>query len=225
MTLIGACLIQLIIGAQLAMGNISVYFLSYYRVSMNDHEVDETTFIPILPCTVIVATFVFPFGNKMVEAFGGRTRPVIMIGSAFAIVSTAICALGPHKMSPGCFMTILCLGMGIFKGLLQSSLLLAGWSHLPERKGLVSGVIISGYGFGASIFGELAHKLANPHELDFEPFTIKNGRTAKFLPKEVGDRMPHMLRVLGLCWLLQIIVGTLMVSDFVAESNNEMPES
>ena len=156
MTLVGACLIQLIVGAQLAMGNITVYFSSYYRLTMNDESVEGDTFLPILPCTVIVATFVIPVGNKLVDCMGGRTKPVLIIGSLFALMSTAICALMPERLSPVGFMVILCVGMGIFIGFLKCSLLRAGWSHLPERKGLVAGAIISGYGFGGFIFGILA---------------------------------------------------------------------
>lgn len=42
----------------------------------------------------------------------------------------------------------------------------------------------------------------------------------RFLPKEVGDRMPFMLRVLGICWCIQIVIGTLMVSDFVPDNEH-----
>jgi len=60
------------------------------------------------------------------------------------------------------------VGMGTFKGLLQSALLRAGWSHLPQRKGLVSGLIISGYGFGGFFFGIYSTYLANPDGVKYQ---------------------------------------------------------
>jgi hypothetical protein len=47
------------------------------------------------------------------------------------------------------------LGFGSIKGTMISSSLRAAWSHLPKRKGLASGIVLSGTGIGggvASIF-------------------------------------------------------------------------
>jgi hypothetical protein len=44
----------------------------------------------------------------------------------------------------------------------------AGWSHLPERKGLVSGFIICAYGFGGFLFGMLASQIADPNNMKYE---------------------------------------------------------
>ena len=47
--------------------------------------------------------------------------------------------------------------MGLAKGFIYPANLAAGYSHLPGRKGLVSGVIVSAVGFGASIFGVICN--------------------------------------------------------------------
>jgi hypothetical protein len=47
-------------------------------------------------------------------------------------------------VSPYIFMVYFCIGNGIFDGLIGFALLRVGWSNLPSRKGLVSGVVISG---------------------------------------------------------------------------------
>lgn len=61
---------------------------------------------------------------------------------------------------------VFAIGFGIMKGAIQAGTLRAGWSHLPKRKGLVSGIIISGYGFGAAFFSMLFELLANPDDID-----------------------------------------------------------
>jgi hypothetical protein len=43
------------------------------------------------------------------------------------------------------------LGFGSIKGTLFSTSLRAGWSHLPMRKGLASGIILSGSGIGGGL--------------------------------------------------------------------------
>ena len=76
MTLFGAWLVQLIIGAQLAMGNMTVYFVSFYRMSMGDKSVHSGTFYPMQPIIVVIATLIYPLGNKMIDWFGKESRQV-----------------------------------------------------------------------------------------------------------------------------------------------------
>lgn len=195
-TLIGAWLVNLIIGAQLAMGNISVYFVSYYKKTL-DQDVSPDTFYSMQPFIVLFATFCFPAGNYLVTWFNGESRPVIALGGFSALFCVLACAV--FEFSSGWFIFTYALGMGIFKGLLQSALLRAGWSHLPGRKGLVSGAIISGYGFGGFFFGLYTNMLANPDNLHYE---VSKDDGFEYLPKEVGDRVPFMLKILCLTWFI-----------------------
>jgi hypothetical protein len=45
---------------------------------------------------------------------------------------------------------------GIGKGFLYPTALEASWSHLPGRKGLVTGMITSAMGLGSFIYGIIA---------------------------------------------------------------------
>ena len=114
---------------------------------------------------VLVATLFFPLGNMLVDKFGGESRPVIALGGCSALSAVALCVY--TDIGPTTFTFTYAIGMGIFKGLLTSALLRAGWSHLPGRKGLVSGSIISGYGFGGFVFGTFANYLANPENISY----------------------------------------------------------
>lgn len=82
---------------------------------------------------------------------------------------------------------------------------------MPERKGLVTGCIISGYGFGGFIFGNYAQFLANPHNMKYEE-DPSNGHN--YLPSEVGKRTPYMLDMLAWTWLIQIIIGLVMITNY-----------
>ena len=50
--------------------------------------------------------------------------------------------------------------MGI--GLLYWTPIICGWEWFPERKGLISGLIIGAFGFGALIFGFITTRIVNP---------------------------------------------------------------
>lgn len=152
MTLIGCWLIELIVGGQLAMGNVTVYFVSYYRLVLG-YEVDDDTFYPMAPILVILSSVFYPIGNLVINYFNDQSRPLIMMTAAFSLSCVVLCAF--VALPPWLFITIYSLAMGVFKGCMTPALLKAGWSHLPLRKGLVSGTIISAMGIGGFVYSLL----------------------------------------------------------------------
>ena len=46
----------------------------------------------------------------------------------------------------------------------------AAWLHFPDRKGFVSGVIMSGFGFGVFIYNFVSQAIANPGNLNPQYF-------------------------------------------------------
>jgi MFS family permease len=64
--------------------------------------------------------------------------------------------------NPAVFFFVFSIGYGLGIGFLYPASLFAGWSHLSGRKGLTSGIIVSGMGIGAFIFGIVAQEIVNP---------------------------------------------------------------
>jgi len=194
--LAGCWIVQLIVGAQLALGNTSVYFTSYYRYTLG-YDVNQDFFYPMQPLIVILASLFFPLGNWLMDVIGNKSRPVILLGGGCAILLVT-CAVA-MKPTPRVFIVLYCLGMGIFKGFLGPAILRAGWSHLPERKGIVSGIIISGFGFGGFVFGIVTQRLCNPDSLKFE---VDPTDGLKYLPIEVGNNVPSAVKILCVIWIV-----------------------
>ena len=91
---------------------------------------------------------------------------------------------------------------------MYSSALAAGWSHLPGRKGLASGIIVCGFGFGGFFFGMITNKLCNPNNVTVQSFDYGDGTSPEQLfPNEVAARVPYMLRVLDIIWISLFIFG------------------
>lgn len=65
---------------------------------------------------------------------------------------------------------------GIGAGTAYTAPMTAGWKWLPSQKGLVSGIILTGYGVGGFLFNLLGTKLFNPNNL--------NPNSAGFFPAE-----------------------------------------
>ena len=108
-------------------------------------------------------------------------------------------------MPPHVFIAMYALGTGLIKGFNKQCCLMAGWSHLAQKKGLVSGIILGGYGFGGSLYGLYYHnKIAQVGSSSMlEPiFDDRDGNL--YFPKEVGARYPDVHK--------RVVTGILIVS-------------
>ena len=85
-----------------------------------------------------------------------------------------------------------------------------GWSWFPNRPGLVTGLIISGFGFGALIFNSVSRALVNP---DNESADAETGKFSD----EVTKRVPYMLHVILVCFACMTFAAIALI--FAAPSN------
>lgn len=145
-TLLGSWLVHTVVGSQYAWGSISPYIVSYFR----NQGVDATEgqFYAVLPLIVVVSTLVFPFGMQLSSKLG--SRKVIFLGGLVLVAVTLITSWLLYVLL---FFLVWACGFGVAKGALYPAPLRASWSHLPGRKGLVTGIIVSGLGFGSFIYG------------------------------------------------------------------------
>ena len=49
-------------------------------------------------------------------------------------------------------------------GLVYFTPIICSWEWFPDNKGLVGGLILSGYGFGAFVFGFISTAIVNPDD-------------------------------------------------------------
>lgn len=75
-----------------------------------------------------------------------------------------------------------------------------GWEWFPEKKGLVTGLIVGGFGFGAFLFGFLSTALVNPADAK-----IPDGQT--FYANDISERVPGMLRWCTLFWAILCLIS------------------
>ena len=159
LTLIGSFCVELIVGSQYAWGAMAIYIVGYFR-HIGNPEANMSQFYLVLPLIVITSTVFFPIGMEMATRVGPRLA--IATGGTI-VVSTTF--MSSFAQTPGAFFAIYSIGFGVGKGFLYPAPLKAGWSHLESRKGLVSGIIVSGLGIGSSCFGMLVSWLVNPDNL------------------------------------------------------------
>ena len=73
--------------------------------------------------------------------------------------------------------------------------IMCGWEWFPENKGLVSGLVIGGFGFGAFIFGFVTTAIAIPD--DEKPAVPQDGSGTKdkLFSRDVADKVAEMIQI------------------------------
>ncbi|CAH8871593.1 unnamed protein product [Trichobilharzia szidati] len=105
-----------------------------------------------------------------------------------------------QKVYVGVLMTYSFLfGTGVGLGFSVTLAVAATW--FPEQRGLVVGLVVSGYGMGSLVFGPIQTALINPHNVRV------NNVTRQFDNKEMLDRLPDAFLILGGILLATQIIG------------------
>ena len=81
----------------------------------------------------------------------------------------------------------------------------SGWEYFPKRRGVVSGLIVLGFGFGSFIFGFISLAIANPDNVDPE-LSVSGGKIFE-ASSPIAERAPKMLRINCAIWVCMLLVA------------------
>lgn len=112
------------------------------------------------------------------------------------------------------------MGLGIGKGLTYSTALSSAISHLPQYKGTVTGLVISGFGMGSSLYGLVSRHLVNP--TDALPQTYGD---ESYFPPEIAQNVPEMLRKLALIYFCLQAFAVLTVTRLDSQKIEDYEET
>ena len=98
-----------------------------------------------------------------------KTNPKLLIlaGASLAIFGCLISTLAT-TFSVFLFTYALVVSFGI--GFCYFPPLMCAWEWMPESKGLASGIILGGFGFGGFVFGMIGRAICNPE--NFRPESV-----------------------------------------------------
>ena len=87
--------------------------------------------------------------------------------------------------------------------------MICGWDYFPQRRGLVTGLSLFGYGFGSFIFSQISTAVVNPAGLAPIPDA---SHAVNFYPEEVAMRVPIMIRQMTYIWCFLVLIGICLTS-------------
>ncbi|XP_012942301.1 uncharacterized MFS-type transporter YhjX [Aplysia californica] len=205
MVVLGGILMHLTLGTLYTFGNLSPYLTSFMR------EYGSAPSLTYTQCAWIYAL-----------AAIGQGASVSVGGLLERKVGPKLCSLiGGWGMSLGVFLTyfsakesfgltILTYGamFGFFVGLAYAVPLGCAMRWFPQRKGLVNGLVVAGFGGGAFIFDQVQTAFINPD--NFKPDKEVDGEKY-FDQASVLDRVPTVFLILGGCYSgMQLLAAPLM---------------
>ena len=100
--------------------------------------------------------------------------------------------------------------------------IICGWEHFPNRRGIVTGICLAGYGFGTFIFAQVSTAIVNPDRL--EPINDPTN-DINFYKRSVAMRVPQMIRDLCYMWISLVVIGMLTISrpdEIAGEMDDQM---
>lgn len=194
-SVIGSFIYMMGIGSVYVTGVITTYIKSYYKLPTDSNIVSD-----LLPACLFVNMFIFPLGAYLVQV-GWKPRTLILMGAGV----TYPCFYTASFMDKfWAFSMLYVIGFSWSQGLIYMAPVHHGWLWFPKNPGLVSGIILGGFGFGALVFDNMITHVINPDNLPIDPIT-------GYYPPSVNDRFIFMWRVLVTCWLGLSITGFVLL--------------
>ncbi|XP_018654070.1 putative hypothetical protein [Schistosoma mansoni] len=173
------------------------YIMDYLRTYVNPNLSDKDA-IWLSALGFCTQGFSMPAGGLVAKKVGFRivvaTSCIFLSGSVFATYFTI------QKTFVGVVITY-SLTMGIGMGFAYS-VVFAGF---PEKRGLIVGIIVSGFGLGALVFSPIQTALINPTNVKVDNVT------RHFTDVELLDRVPRTLLILGGILLGIQIIGFILL--------------
>ena len=133
-------------------------------------------------------------GSFMVKK-GVNPRIQILAGCSIGILG---CFLSSFTSNYWVFVGLFSVSYGVANGLTYVVPLHIAWSYFPNKEGLVSGIIVGGFGLGGFIFSLVSTNIVNPDDSDE-------------ISEEIAANVPKMLRGLAARWALIVFISLILI--------------
>ena len=140
-----------------------------------------------------------PVGSYLTQQ-NVNPRHLILAG---ALIAFPFLYLSSVMESFAGFAVFFVVGLSINQGLAYMVPVHHGWLWWPKYPGLVSGLILSGFGCGSLIFDTLLARLINPKDIPVDKYG--------FYPDSVNERFIKSWQITISIWLCIVLVGMALI--------------
>ena len=219
-TLIGGFLVCLSFGSDFSYPNINTYLTSYMRENGHNENLRYRDFVFLTTTKMVIQGAAMPWLGRLARKMG----PKIAVATGSAIYSGGYLLTYltvQHHFS----LAILSLSLhGVaFCFVYATTIRTAQAWFTPARKGLVASIVVSGYGFGSSLWAPIQTGFVNPDNIRAvvtncsEEVKTQNctdtGKDKYFTDPEVLNRVPLMFIVLGIIYAVMGFIAVILIGE------------
>ena len=207
-SVIGAMMINIVLGAFYLWGTLNLYIASYFKLLDPTFTLERS--LIIFPLMSIAFHSCAPFGMRLCEKIGFRFYMFICL--------LGFCCSYYFALSASTFwgfFFIFGVLSGASAGFTYLIPLYNAYKYFPLRRGLISGLILGAYGFGSMISSPILMVFLNPDNV--RPVEDPSDQNYYFT-KEICDNITYSLRMLSAFFL---VLGTLGISLCIEYEEDE----
>ena len=194
-SVLGGFIYMMFPGALYCIGVLSPYIQSYYQIPKGKNYTAD-----LMPATLFLNMLFMPFGSYLVQR-NVNPRLMIALGGTIAFPCFIIASFMTESFLA--FGILLCLGFSFNHGMAYMAPIHHCWLWWPNNPGLVSGIILGGFGFGGLIFDNVLTAVINPWGDKIDD--------SGFYTARVDERFMMTWRVLTLCWFGLAVIGIILM--------------
>lgn len=202
--MLGGFLIHLVLGTLYLWANITSGVTSYLR--KYDPSVNYNHTIMVYASALAAQGSTMLLGGLISQRIGARL--CCLLGS-FILISGTFLASISTTVSQMIITDGIMFGIGL--GLCYTGPISAAVRWLPNQKGLVTGIIVGGFGCGAFAFGFIATSVLNPHHQGVN----QSGPDANYFSADstIVANVPALFRYLGMVYTVVMITGSMLIQE------------
>jgi len=200
LTIISAIFIHLNLGNIYTWSIINPYLISYVYIQNKDINLEIGPLIVAI-CLSVDTYVTFPGG--IIEKYLGKygTRIYSILGISTSILLHLIIYLSKNIYLIG--LGFVLFGIGI--GCSYFPIMKTCWKYFPEKKGIITGIILCSFGFSSMIFSFIAEKLFIKYDKIKYPL-IKNIYYDEIIEKPFRNFLLFMIIFLGIIGFTGILI-------------------
>jgi len=222
-TLIGGFLVCLSFASDFSYPNLNTYITSYMRKNGHNDNLAYVDFVFLTTTKNIVQGAVMPWLGGLAKKMG----PKLAVATGSAIYSAGY-LMTFFTIQHHFALVIFSLALhGIaFCFVYPTAIRTAQAWFPPARKGLVASIVVSGYGFGSSLWAPIQTGFVNPDNLkagseaaNFSEEVVEaqncteTGRDRYFTEPEVLDRIPFLFILLGSIYAVMGFIAVVLIAE------------
>lgn len=199
---VGAVLIQLALGTIYCWGNLTTYVTAYIKLEDTTITSSDTLWIFAVGLMAFALTMIFAgqlqqnIGPMKVAILGG------ICVTAGVLLSAAMTNLVGLLLTYGVL-----FGVGI--GFAYVCPIACAGKWFPDKKGMINGIAVAGFGAGAFIFNKITTAFVNPANVDTQSIVDLSSQAAR----DVAGNVPGLFILLGIIYAVMIVGGALTLRN------------